>query len=37
MEDLIVDHENDMIDDEYHYDNWIAEKSAYEEMLADMK
>jgi len=37
MDNWTENHENDLIDDEYHYDNWIAEKEAYEEMLADIK
>jgi hypothetical protein len=33
MEDLIVNTENDLIDDEYHYENWLATKEAYEDEL----
>jgi hypothetical protein len=33
MENLITDYENDLIDDEYHYDNWIAQNEAYESEL----
>jgi hypothetical protein len=33
MENLITDHEDDLIDDEYHYENWLAEKEAYESEL----
>jgi hypothetical protein len=30
MEDLIVGDQNDLIDDEYHYEIWLSEKQEYE-------